>query len=134
MLDTLYPDEDELKASSSLKVVVHSLRETLGENALMTTSNGYALGECTSDAELFLQTGDTALWRGLYLEGLELANESNVRDSLYELLFEKAKDLLERDSKEGARVGNILIEADPYNIDYLKPISLLYALAIIMAN
>ncbi len=120
LLDKLYPDEDELKASSSLKVVVHSLRETLGENALTTTNNGYALGECSTDAELFLQTGDTALWRGLYLEGLELANESNVRDSLYELLFEKAKALLERDSKEVARVGKILIEADPYNTDYLR--------------
>ena len=119
LLDTLYPDEDELKASSSLKVVVHSLRETLGENALMTTINGYALGECTTDAELFLQTGDTSFWRGLYLEDLE-SEDSTVRESLYLALFEKTKLLLEDNPKEAARVGKILIEAEPYNSDYLK--------------
>jgi tetratricopeptide (TPR) repeat protein len=119
LLDTLYPDEDEFKAAASLKVVVHSLRETLGENAITTTNNGYALGECTSDAELFLQSGDTMLWRGLYLEGLE-SEDSTVRDSLYLALFEKVKDLLEDNPKEVARVGGLLLEADPYNTDYLK--------------
>jgi hypothetical protein len=119
LLDALYSNEDELKAGSSLKVVVHSLRETLGENALTTTNSGYALGDCSSDAELFLQTGDTTLWRGLYLEDLE-SYDSTVRDSLYLALFEKAKALLDDNPKEVARVGNILIEADPYNRDYLK--------------
>ena len=120
LLDTLYPDEDELKAGSSLKVVVHSLRETFGENFITTTNTGYALGECSTDAELFLQTGDTSLWRGPYLEDLELSEDSTVRESLYLALFEKTKALLEDNPKEGARVGNILIEADPYNFDYLK--------------
>jgi DNA-binding SARP family transcriptional activator len=119
LLDTLYPEEDELKASASLKSLVHSLRETLGENTITTTNNGYALGSCTSDAELFLQTGDTSLWRGLYLEDLE-SDDSTVRDSLYLALFEKVKTLLEIDPKEAARVGGILLEADPYNTDYLK--------------
>jgi hypothetical protein len=98
---------------------VYELRETLGENILTTTDNGYALGSCVSDAELFLQTGDTALWRGLYLENLE-RDDSTVRDSLYELLHDKAKDLLETHPQEAARVGSILIKADPYNTDYLK--------------
>lgn len=119
LFDTLYPDEDELKASSSLKVVVHSLRELLGENVITTTNNGYALGACTSDAELFLQTGDTALWRGVYLEDLEF-EDGTVRDSLYLSLFEKVKDLLETNPKEAARAAGILIEAEPYNTDYLK--------------
>jgi tetratricopeptide (TPR) repeat protein len=120
LLDTLYPDDDELKASSRLKTVVHSLRETLGENAITTTSSGYALGQCTSDAELFLQTGDTTLWRELYLEGLGLAEDSTVQDSLYLALSEKVKALLEDNPKEVARVAGILLEAEPYNIDYLK--------------
>ncbi len=38
LLDTLYADDDELKASASLKSLVHSLRETLGENAITTLS------------------------------------------------------------------------------------------------
>jgi hypothetical protein len=35
LFDSLYPDDDELKAGSSLKVVIHNLRETLGENAMV---------------------------------------------------------------------------------------------------
>ncbi len=120
LLDTLYPDEDEFKAGSSLKNVVYSLRETFGESFITTTNTGYALGSCTSDAEQFLQRGDTSLWRGLYLDGLELAEESSVRDSLYELLHEKSKPLLEPDPQEVARVGHILVEAEPYNTEYLK--------------
>ncbi len=120
LLDTLYPDEDEFKASSSLKVIVHNLRETFGESFITTTNTGYALGSCTSDAELFLQTSDTSLWRSVYLEGLELSEDSLVRDSLYMALYEKAKTLLELDTQEAARVGNILVEAEPYNTDYLK--------------
>jgi tetratricopeptide (TPR) repeat protein len=119
LFDTLYPDDDELKASGSLKNLVHSLRETLGENTITTTNNGYALGSCNSDAELFLRTLDTALWRGVYLEGLA-AEESTVRDALYLSLFEKTKALLETSPTEAARVGGILVEADPYNTEYLK--------------
>jgi hypothetical protein len=120
LLDTLYPDEDEFKAGSSLKNIVHGLRETLGESALRTTANGYALGECTSDAELFLQSGDTSLWRGVYFDGLEITDESLVQGSLYELLYDKAKALLELDPQEAARVAHILVEAEPYNTAYLK--------------
>jgi tetratricopeptide (TPR) repeat protein len=119
LFDTLYPDEDELKAGSSLKNLVHSLRDTLGENAVTTTNNGYVLGECTSDAELFLHSGDTSLWRGLYLEDLE-TEDSSVKDSLYLSLFEKVKALLEDNPLEAARVGSILVEAEPYKTDYLK--------------
>jgi hypothetical protein len=118
LLDALYNDEDELKASASLKNLVHSLRETFSESFVTTTNTGYALGSCSSDAELFLQGGDTSLWRGTYLEGLDL--ESNVRDSLYTGLFEKAKPLVEHDAKEAARVSSILSQAEPYNREYLK--------------
>ncbi len=119
LFDTLYPDENELKASASLKSLVHDLRETLGETVLTTTNNGYALGSCTSDAELFLQSGDTSLWRGSYLESLE-SEDSTVHGSLYELLYGKTKALLESNPQEAARVGSILLEADPYSIHYLK--------------
>jgi tetratricopeptide (TPR) repeat protein len=120
LLDTLYAEEDELKAGSSLTSVIHSLRETLGESAIVTTANGYALGSCTSDAEQFLQTGDTSLWRGLYLEGLEVESESRVRDTLYLALHDQAAALLEAAPQEAARATGLLVEAEPYNTDYLK--------------
>jgi DNA-binding SARP family transcriptional activator len=120
LLDILYPDEDELKASSSLKSVVHSLRETFGERLIATTTNGYSLGNCNSDAEAFLQNRDISLWRGLYLEGLEFASESPVRDSLYLALHSKLQEVLEEQPEEAARVASILIEAESYNTDYLK--------------
>jgi hypothetical protein len=120
LLDTLYPDADELKASSSLKNLVHSLRETLGENAITTTNNGYALGACSSDAELFLQTGDTTLWRSVYLENLDTFDDSTVRDSLYLSLLEKTKALLATNCNEAARAGSILTAAEPYDTAYLK--------------
>jgi hypothetical protein len=129
LFDSLYPDEDELKAGSSLKVVIHGLRETFGESLITTTNTGYALGNCTSDAELFLQTGDTLLWRSVYLEALDLL-ESNVRESLYIALFDQAKTLLETNPKEAARVGAMLIEADPYQADYLK----VYCTALRLSN
>jgi Tfp pilus assembly protein PilF len=120
LFDKLYPEDEERKAAHALKVLVYGIRSGLGANTLTTTANGYALGECTLDAELFLQTLDTSLWRGTYLGDLDLAEESNVRESLYLALYDKAKTLLEFDSKEAARVGSILIEAEPYNTDYLK--------------
>jgi DNA-binding SARP family transcriptional activator len=120
LIEVLYPDDDELKASSSLTSIIHSLRETFGESVILTTASGYTLGNCTSDAEVFLQTGDTLRWAGTYLEGLALSDESSVRDSLYLALADKATALLELDPKEAARVGSILIEAEPYRIEYLK--------------
>jgi hypothetical protein len=119
IFDTLYSTTDEDKALGNLKQLIHTLRLELGDNAITTTSAGYALGEITSDAEAFLQTGDTSLWRGCYLEGLTLETRENVPESLYLLLFEKAKPLLETDSKEAARVSKFLLEYDPYNVDYL---------------
>jgi tetratricopeptide (TPR) repeat protein len=119
LFDALYPDVDETKALSNLKQLIHSLRLELGESVIKTTSTGYALGEIISDAEMFLQTGDTALWRGCYLEGIDLTAREGLSESLYLLLFEKARTLQETDPKEAARVARFLLEADPYNADYL---------------
>jgi tetratricopeptide (TPR) repeat protein len=118
LLDVLYADEDELKASTNLRELVHVLRDRLGASAILTTATGYALGEITSDAEQFLQTSDSRLWRGVYLEGME--PEDSVAEPLYLLLFSKAQELLESDPKEAVRVARILLESDPYNQDYLK--------------
>ena len=44
----------------------------------MTTVTSYALGAIASDAETFLETRDTRLWRGLYLEGVDLEGREAV--------------------------------------------------------
>lgn len=119
LFDALYSDSDEEKALGNLKQLVHSLRLELGESSVVTTATGYALGGMTSDAETFLQTLDTSLWRGCYLQGSDLTTQESLAESLYIVLFEKAKGLLEANPKEAARVARILLEADPYNADYL---------------
>ncbi len=119
LLDKLYSSEDELKAANNLKDLVHILRENFGATAILTTVNGYALGTLHSDAEQFLKTGDTNLWRGSYLEGLSVEGQETVSESLYIMLFEKAKALLQTNPKETARLGRVLLRADPYNRDYL---------------
>ncbi len=120
LLDTLYLDEDELKAATNLREMVHVLRERLGAETILTTTTGYALGDVESDAELFLTTGDTRLWRGAYLEGVTLEQQGSVAESLYLLLFSKARDILGTDAKEATRLGRILLEYDPYNQEYLR--------------
>jgi DNA-binding SARP family transcriptional activator len=119
-LDRLYAGDDELKASTSLREMVHVLRESFGTSVILTTTHGYALGDLISDAELFLQTGDTSLWRGLYLEGIDLELHETVAESLYLLLYSKAQEHLESSPKEAIRIGKILLEVDPYHQDYLK--------------
>ncbi len=119
LLDTLYRNEDELKALRSLKTLTHTLRSSFGETIILTTSTGYSLGAIKSNAEVFLETGDTSLWRGMYLEDLGDTLADTVHDSLYLALFEKAKELLETDPQETARLARFLLLADPYNAAYL---------------
>jgi tetratricopeptide (TPR) repeat protein len=118
LLETLYPEEDELKAGAALKQLVSSVRETLDEGAILTTATGYALGQVQSDAEAFLQTGDPALWRGAYLQDLNLGTGAD--DLLYLALSAKVKTLLSENSAEAARLGRILLEGEPYSPESLQ--------------
>jgi tetratricopeptide (TPR) repeat protein len=120
LFDTLYPDKNEQQAMSSLKELVSTLRDRLGANVITTTTAGYALGAVQSDAELFLQTLDTTLWRGVYLEDVALENQGIMAESLYGLLYSKAREVLETNPKETARLARVLLEVDPYNHDYLR--------------
>lgn len=120
LFDRLYADKNEQLAANSLKELVSALRDRLGANAITTTATGYALGAVQSDAELFLQTGDTTLWRGVYLEDVNLESQPLVAESLYFSLYTKAHETLEQNPKEAARVARVLLEYDPYNHDYLK--------------
>ena len=120
LLDSLYPGEDEEKAAAALKELIHKARSTLGASLVVTTPSGYALGAAiTSDLEEFLRTQDTGLWRGVYLGGLPSLYET-VRESVYLALHNSAQALLEAEPREAARLGRILLEADPYDLEALR--------------
>ncbi len=120
LIDKLYPDSDEIQANAGLRDVIYQIRSSLAESTLTTTTNGYALGNLKTDVESFLETGNTKLWRGIYLEGLTLETSDTVRESLYLALRTRAEALLETDPVEVIRVGRLLCEADPYDLEALR--------------
>jgi tetratricopeptide (TPR) repeat protein len=120
LFDTLYPDSSEAQASTTLASLVFRLRELFGPNIVASTDSGYALGGITSDAEVFLETGDTHLWRGEYLEDTNLGGDETVRETLHLALRDRAEFLLETDPNEAARVGRLLCVADPYDLESLR--------------
>ncbi len=120
LFDTLYPDSGEAQASAALSSLVYQLRELFGPNTILSTDTGYALGGITSDAEAFLETADTRLWRGEYLEGSDLGVGETVRETLHLTLHNRAETLLETDTSEVVRVGRLLCSADPYDLESLR--------------
>ncbi len=116
LCDALYPDAPELQAAQSLKKIVQLVRDNLGKGAILTTNAGYALGQVKSDAEAFLETLDTRLWRGAYLEGANLSrDDESVREALHSALRSKIEVILTTNPREAARVSRILLEAEPYD-------------------
>jgi tetratricopeptide (TPR) repeat protein len=120
LFDALYPNEPEDRAASSLKELIRGTRASLGADAIQTTQNGYALGAVTSDIEEFFKTGDSSLWRGAYLQGLEISSLESVRESLELALQHCIQRLLETDPKEAARVSRFLLETNLYNLEHLR--------------
>lgn len=117
LLDELYPDHDEGRAASSLKELVRGLRAAFGAGLVLTTPEGYALGDCGSDVEQYLAAPEASLWRGPYLDGID--PDGPVRDSLYLALADHVESLARTDPREAARLGRILVEAEPYRLDHL---------------
>ena len=120
LFDALYPNVSESEAASGLKQTVFKVRSSYGQNTITTTTNGYALGAITSDAETFLRDTDTRLWRGPYLQDANLEPSASVLEVLTLALHTKAETLLEMDPKEAARVGRTLLETDPYDLKALR--------------
>lgn len=121
LLETLYPESIPEEAGVALKQLVFQMRSSYGQGVINTTSHGYALGAVESDAEDFLSSGKAQLWRGLYLEDvLHLPVDETVREALYHLLLSKSESLLTTDSQETQRLGRILLEALPYDLQVLK--------------
>jgi tetratricopeptide (TPR) repeat protein len=118
LLDSLYPDRLEEEGLSALKQNVFKTRAVYSTNMIATTTNGYALGAVSSDAEEFLRLGNTKLWRGAFLDGLSASDE--VRETLSQSCQNQAIKILESNPKEAARVMRLLLESDPYNLEILK--------------
>ena len=124
LCDALYPLEPEEAALGALRAAVFKLRSSLGATLVVTTPNGYALGSVASDAEAFLQGGDTNLWRGPYLGDVALeGRDENVSDALGRALEARIEVLLEAnaavDLEEAVRLGQLLVRAEPYDLGAL---------------
>ena len=119
LLDNIYSDMDEKRATSALKQLVYRLRSSLGSQTIGRTNNGYAIGEIGSDAEDFLSSGDPSLWRSPYLQGLDESWDSSTREALYHALRLQIAEQLQNDPQESIRLAQILLEANPYEQEVL---------------
>ncbi len=111
LLDQLYPGQPEQAAQTALKQLVSQLRHQHGQELIWTTPHGYALGAVRSDAEEFLESGDTALWRSV----LPAFEAEDVRVALRQRLHQALREVLERNPPEAARAARLLLESDPYD-------------------
>lgn len=119
LLGALYPGLPEAEAANLLKQAVFQTRAHLGQGIIATTPDGYALGSLETDAERFLKTGDTRLWRGGLLEDASGDRDEAVRGALYQALAGRVRSLLEADPHEAVRLGRILLSAEPYEAEVL---------------
>lgn len=120
LIETLYPAADEARAVASLEQLVSEVRKDLGPNAVKTGANGYALGELSVDAEEFLTTSATGLWRGELGEGADWDVRESVRERLLAALTAVAHGLMGEDPVEAARAAGVLRRHDPYDASYLR--------------
>ncbi|TSA80101.1 hypothetical protein FNU79_17090 [Deinococcus detaillensis] len=120
LLEMLYPDDDPERSGARLRQQVRRLRAALGPQSVLRretglgAGGGYALGELGSDAEDFLNTRDTKLWRGAYLADFE-GELSSARDVLVYGLRSAGYAAEPHDPREAARLGRILLDTDPFD-------------------
>lgn len=120
LIDIFYPDLPELQAKATLKQQVYLIRKDLGAEVVKSTPNGYALGAVLSDAEEFLGGGDPTLWRGPYIGELGEGWNSEVRVALLLTLASKAQSLLASHPLQAARLAQIWLEMEPYDLGALR--------------
>jgi tetratricopeptide (TPR) repeat protein len=118
LVDALGSDAPEPEARNALKQQVYMIRSSLGAESVISTPNGYALGAVSSDAEDFLQSDDPNLWRGAYLDGFHGGWRSEVREALM-LGLRRNLEAFSPEARETARIGAILCEMEPYDLDTL---------------
>lgn len=119
LLETLYPNTPEPEAEALLRQLVFQTRSSLGQEVIVTTSDGYALGLVDTDAEEFLRSGNPSLWRGVYRADLDGEADETVFEALYRALANQVRELIRTHPLEAARLGKILLEANPYHLEYL---------------
>jgi tetratricopeptide (TPR) repeat protein len=119
LIDRLYSDSSEAQAAASLKDLAHQIRTMYGAALIVTTGNGYALGPIKTDVESYLETNDPQLWHGPYLSG----PEDGLRQSLHANLFEQAQLAFETQPEESLRLGRILLEQDPFDLEVVRLIA-----------
>ena len=119
LFDALYPGWPDDKSARALKQLVYRLRLTLGGGAILRVGSGYALGATvTSDAETFLNSGDTVLWRGSYRADLGGNAAPSDAHRLYAAL--RTRIFEHKNLSEAARVGAIFLEAHPFDREILR--------------
>jgi hypothetical protein len=116
LIDRLYRDSTEAQAAASLKDLAHQIRTMYGQDLINTTGNGYALGPVTTDVETYLETNDLQLWHGPYLSG----PEDGLRPGLHASLLEHAHLLLDAQPEETLRLGRILLEQEPFDLEAMR--------------
>jgi DNA-binding SARP family transcriptional activator len=119
LAEVFYPDTADREAKHTLRQQIYLIRADLGQHCIHSTTNGYALAEVSSDAETFLETGDTHLWRGAYLERASEGWDGNVRDCLVQALRSRFENLARLDPSEAARISRFLLEMEPYDTEVL---------------
>jgi tetratricopeptide (TPR) repeat protein len=120
MIDALYPELSEAEAKAALKQLVYLVRHQLGSEVIQSTPNGYALGAVSSDLEQFLASGEASLWRGTYLQGFGEGWLQGVRDAVVHALQSRVEVLAETDPNQAVRLGKILLEMEPYDLEALE--------------
>jgi DNA-binding SARP family transcriptional activator len=120
LIDVLYPEMMEAEGKAALKQVVYQLRNILGTGVIQSIAKGYALGNIASDAEQFLETQNANCWRGAYLTDLPELEQSELRDMVVNRLRLQLEILVETNAPETARLGQILLEMEPYDRDALE--------------
>jgi hypothetical protein len=111
----------EARIAGREEVSKTELIDSLLNEVLETTVNGYRLGQISSDAERFLEGKDTRLWRGAYLDGIHFNRQEQLGyQRLVETLHQCALQHLQQDPTEAVRVLRILIEMEPFDLEYLR--------------
>jgi hypothetical protein len=119
LIDRFYRDSTEAQAAASLKDLAHQIRTAYGSELIVTTAHGYALGAVRTDLETYLETGNARVWYGPYLSG----PEDGLRQSLQNHLLEHAIHTLEPQPEEALRLGRILLEQDPLDLEAMRLIA-----------
>ncbi len=120
LIDTLYSDLPEPEARAALKQLTYLLRTQFGTTVIVSTPGGYALGTVESDIEIFLAQQTSDLWRGAYLKSFSNGWLPSVREALVHALRNNVEVLAKTDSNQALRLGKILLEMEPYDLDVLE--------------